>query len=118
MCKTVMASIHVPFVFGEWNIHPLAYFIGWTLQRGTFHRFAVEQYTTVAISSVMFITNWEMNRFSGNITPEFKLLKTDNNNRHFRQWLAWLFAYILSVTATYTLGWKLYEIQTAEKNDN
>jgi len=28
MCKTATASRHVPFVFGEWNIHPLAYFYG------------------------------------------------------------------------------------------
>jgi len=34
----------------------------------------------------------------------------------FTQWLAWLFAYILSVTATYTLEWKIYEIHTTEKN--
>jgi len=44
-----------------------------------------------------------MNRFSGNMTLQSSkyLLKSENNNGYFTQWLAWLVAYILSVTATY-----------------
>jgi len=41
--------------------------------RGIFHRFAMEQYTTVAISFVTSVTNWEMNRFSGNLTLESQI---------------------------------------------
>jgi len=33
----------------------------------------MEQYTTVAISFVMSVTNWEMNRFSDNLTLEFQI---------------------------------------------
>jgi hypothetical protein len=41
--------------------------------RGIFHRFAMEQYTAVAISFVMSIINREMNRFAGNLTLEFQI---------------------------------------------
>jgi len=33
----------------------------------------MEQYTTVAISFVTSVTNWEMNRFSGNLTLESQI---------------------------------------------
>lgn len=33
----------------------------------------MEQYITVAISSVMSVTNWDMGRFSENLTLQFKL---------------------------------------------
>jgi hypothetical protein len=36
MCKTVMASRHVPFVYGEWNIHPLAYFYRMNIREAFF----------------------------------------------------------------------------------
>jgi len=42
-------------------------------KRGIFHRLAMKQYTTVVISFVMSVTNWEMNRFSGNLTLEFQI---------------------------------------------
>jgi hypothetical protein len=48
--------------------------------RGIFHRFAMEQHTTMAISFAISVTNWEMNTKSCNY-----LLKSDNNNGHFTQ---------------------------------
>jgi hypothetical protein len=41
---------------------------------GIFHRFAMEQYTTMSISFVISLTNWDMNnRLSGNLTLELQL---------------------------------------------